>query len=238
MIEDLRCIVVDSWTAEQVIAESLEALGVTGDAQEDYVLAVASALPGWPWMFARLERNPQDRTPRVPVALEEFIAVRLVFERHAVAHACGMLFAAIGAAGRGHQTAALLVVLTTSAAMGGLDVLVTSLEERAGPVRWTDRADARRRSPAWRPPPRSSGRPVWRCPAPPGSSPTTCCSTPSGRKVWGHRPRAHRQRGPRDRNALRLVAYLPRQARGVVGPGLLLTPAEAFLGGAEHMLAR
>ncbi len=46
----------------------------------------------------------------------------------------GMLFAAIGAAGRGHQTAALMVVITTAAAMGGLGVLVTSLEERAGPV--------------------------------------------------------------------------------------------------------
>lgn len=46
----------------------------------------------------------------------------------------GMLFAAIGAAGRGHATAALMVVITTAAAMGGMGVMISALEERTGPV--------------------------------------------------------------------------------------------------------
>lgn len=46
----------------------------------------------------------------------------------------GMLFAAIGAAGRGHATAALMVVITTAAAMGGMGVMVSALEDRTGPV--------------------------------------------------------------------------------------------------------
>lgn len=46
----------------------------------------------------------------------------------------GMLIAALGAAGRGHTTVALMVVVTIAMAMGGLGVMMEALEERVGPV--------------------------------------------------------------------------------------------------------
>lgn len=46
----------------------------------------------------------------------------------------GMIFAALGAAGRGHTTAALMVVVTIAMAMGGLGVMMESLEARVGTV--------------------------------------------------------------------------------------------------------
>lgn len=46
----------------------------------------------------------------------------------------GFLFAAVGAAGRGHHAAALFVCLTMALALCGLFMMVTSLEDRVGPV--------------------------------------------------------------------------------------------------------
>ena len=46
----------------------------------------------------------------------------------------GMVFAALGAAGRGHMAAALMMILTTAAAMTGLGLMVHALEERVGSV--------------------------------------------------------------------------------------------------------
>ena len=74
--------------AEDVIRASLEALGVRGDDVEPFLLSTALALPGWGGMFSRLERHPEDNHDGPPVTLVDFLAVRLVFERHAVARAC------------------------------------------------------------------------------------------------------------------------------------------------------
>jgi len=49
----------------------------------------------------------------------------------------GMLFAAVGAAGRGHGVAALLVVTTLALAMGGFGFVVAALEARVGRVMLT-----------------------------------------------------------------------------------------------------
>ena len=46
----------------------------------------------------------------------------------------GFLFAAVGAAGRGHHAAALFVCLTMALALCGLSIMVSSLEARVGPV--------------------------------------------------------------------------------------------------------
>jgi NADH:ubiquinone oxidoreductase subunit 4 (subunit M) len=46
----------------------------------------------------------------------------------------GMVVAALGAAGRGHAAAALMVALTTALAVGGLGLMVTALEARIGPA--------------------------------------------------------------------------------------------------------
>lgn len=46
----------------------------------------------------------------------------------------GMLFAAVGAAGRGHYAAALIVAITMSLALTGFSIMLTALEARAGSV--------------------------------------------------------------------------------------------------------
>ncbi len=46
----------------------------------------------------------------------------------------GMLFAAVGAAGRGHHAAALLVATTLGLALSGLGIMMSSLRERVGPL--------------------------------------------------------------------------------------------------------
>jgi NADH-quinone oxidoreductase subunit M len=46
----------------------------------------------------------------------------------------GMLFAAVGAAGRGHHAAALLVSITLGLAISGMGIMLASLEERVGPL--------------------------------------------------------------------------------------------------------
>ncbi len=56
------------------------------------------------------------------------------FYRAAVVMHAGMLLAGVGAAGRGHAAAALLLVVTMMLALGGLGVMVASVEERAGRI--------------------------------------------------------------------------------------------------------
>lgn len=46
----------------------------------------------------------------------------------------GMIVAALGASGRGHSAAALMVIITTAFAMGGLGMMVQALEARVGEV--------------------------------------------------------------------------------------------------------
>jgi NADH-quinone oxidoreductase subunit M len=46
----------------------------------------------------------------------------------------GMLFAAVGAAGRGHEAAALLVAVTLALALGGFGLMLAAFEARVGPL--------------------------------------------------------------------------------------------------------
>ena len=46
----------------------------------------------------------------------------------------GMLFAAVGAAGRGHHAAAMLVAVTLALALGGFGLMLASFEARVGPL--------------------------------------------------------------------------------------------------------
>ena len=57
------------------------------------------------------------------------------FYRCTVAMHGGMLVAAIGAAGRGHCAAGMLVCMTLALAMSGLGLMVEAVEDRCGPVR-------------------------------------------------------------------------------------------------------
>jgi NADH-quinone oxidoreductase subunit M len=51
----------------------------------------------------------------------------------------GLLFAAVGAAGRGHHAAALFACITMALAVGGLSQMVLALEARVGPVHLAER---------------------------------------------------------------------------------------------------
>jgi hypothetical protein len=46
----------------------------------------------------------------------------------------GMLFAAVGAAGRGHHAAAMLVAITLGLALSGFGIMLASFEARVGPL--------------------------------------------------------------------------------------------------------
>lgn len=85
---DMRGVADREDNAENVIRASLAVLGVRDDEVEPFVLATALALPGWSGMFSRLERHPEDHAGGTPVTLADFLAVRLLLERQAIAHAC------------------------------------------------------------------------------------------------------------------------------------------------------
>ena len=88
---DLADVAARGLGARQVICDALEALGVRDEATEHVVLASALALPGWAGMFSRLERHPDQHAVDAPASLEEFLAVRLLFERRAVQRTCSAL---------------------------------------------------------------------------------------------------------------------------------------------------
>jgi uncharacterized protein YbcC (UPF0753/DUF2309 family) len=70
------------------IEHSLAELGVASDACTDYLTATLLALRGWAGMVRQIEERP-DRVPArdLSVTLAGFLAVRLLFERAALAHA-------------------------------------------------------------------------------------------------------------------------------------------------------
>ncbi|MBK8645894.1 MAG: DUF2309 domain-containing protein [Gemmatimonadetes bacterium] len=91
--EDVRHAVHTRRPARVVIEEMLHALGVPAADAEEYLLHTALALPGWTGMFARLERHPEEHPVAGRVALEDFLAVRLLHERRAIeveGHAAGL----------------------------------------------------------------------------------------------------------------------------------------------------
>lgn len=76
-------------SARQIIDEALNGLGVRDEQREPYIIATLLALPGWAGMFARMQRNPteapvlEDET-QIPIRLEDFLAVRMAIELHAI----------------------------------------------------------------------------------------------------------------------------------------------------------
>lgn len=88
IIADFAHISGDERAAAVVIEEALDALEVPTEAREEYLLSVALSLRGWAGMFGRLERHPDENAGGPPCSLAEYLAVRMVFERHAVVGAC------------------------------------------------------------------------------------------------------------------------------------------------------
>ncbi len=85
---DLREVAANKLTAHAVIEQTLEDLGVKEGDKESYILATALALPGWAGMFSRLERHPEEQHAHAPAKLEDFIAVRLLFDSRAIRNLC------------------------------------------------------------------------------------------------------------------------------------------------------
>jgi uncharacterized protein len=85
---DLRAVYQSRTDADSIVRTVLVALGVGGDAVEEWLFSTVLALPGWTGMFARLERHPEEHPHGPPASLLEFLAVRLLLERRAVEHAC------------------------------------------------------------------------------------------------------------------------------------------------------
>jgi hypothetical protein len=86
--EDMRKVFEKRVPAADVIGVVLDDLGVRGDDIEPFLFATALALPGFTGMFARLEGHPEEHHDGSPVTLADFVAVRLLLERPAIAHAC------------------------------------------------------------------------------------------------------------------------------------------------------
>lgn len=86
--EDFAHIAAEGCAATVVIEDALDALQVPAESREEYLLAVALSLRGWAGMFGRLERHPDENVGGPPCSLAEYMAVRMVFERQAVAGAC------------------------------------------------------------------------------------------------------------------------------------------------------
>jgi uncharacterized protein len=77
-------------TAEQCIEESLTALGVAESEREAYLTETLLALRGWAGMIWHIEERGDRAHHGVPAgSLTDFIAVRLVLERFALAHLAG-----------------------------------------------------------------------------------------------------------------------------------------------------
>jgi len=74
-------------SAEQSIADSLAAFGVSPEAQQIFVTRTLLALRGWAGMLWQLETRPDRvRHPVPPGTLTEFLAVRLILDRLAAEH--------------------------------------------------------------------------------------------------------------------------------------------------------
>lgn len=84
---ELRHVQDHGLSAWESIEESLSVLGVEAGEREEYIAATLCALRGWAGMIWQMETRT-DRVPRPAPAgsLEEFLAVRLVLERVALAH--------------------------------------------------------------------------------------------------------------------------------------------------------
>jgi len=78
--------------ATESIAHSLGVLGVTDAECADYLRAELLALRGWAGIVRQIEERP-DRVPArdVIVTLRGYVAVRLLFERAALDHACRLI---------------------------------------------------------------------------------------------------------------------------------------------------
>lgn len=68
-------------SAQDVIEQALDSLGVRPSEVCSFVERLLLTLPGWAGLVSRLERNPEDRpVGGAPASLLEFLAVRLTYE--------------------------------------------------------------------------------------------------------------------------------------------------------------
>jgi len=95
---ELRRLLEDSVSPLESIQESLELLGVEGEEREGFISASLLALRGWAGMIWQMETNAEWAVrPASTGSLIEFLAVRLLLERFAVAHVAREFLAFRGA---------------------------------------------------------------------------------------------------------------------------------------------
>lgn len=81
----------------QSIEQSLELLGVDSAETEEFITQTLLALPGWAGMIRQMElRGADAQRPVPPGSLVEYLAIRLILERQALAHLAGNFVAFTG----------------------------------------------------------------------------------------------------------------------------------------------
>ncbi|QEG01229.1 hypothetical protein Mal15_53050 [Stieleria maiorica] len=84
--EEINAIRVGPFDALQSIRQSLDVLGISGDEVEEKLTSTLLALRGWAGMIWQMETNtPFLQQPIPPGTLHEYLAIRLLLERHAIA---------------------------------------------------------------------------------------------------------------------------------------------------------
>lgn len=95
------------WGALEILRDSLSRLGVTAEATEAYLSASLLALRGWAGMIHHVEHRPDRVHHPVPAgSLADFLAVRLLLERLAVAAVARSSFGFTGDLATLHETLA------------------------------------------------------------------------------------------------------------------------------------
>ncbi len=85
--EELRHMRSIKMNAVDSVVESLDMLGVASNERGEFIESSLLALRGWAGMIWQMETSaPWTPRPAIPGSLMEFLAVRLILDRHAIAH--------------------------------------------------------------------------------------------------------------------------------------------------------
>ncbi len=85
LCRELRQHEYNHWQAIDVVLHALRELHVSRDEWDHYIQNTSLQLAGWAGMMHRLQTHSFDRSPDAPPAsLIDFLAVRLIYERHAL----------------------------------------------------------------------------------------------------------------------------------------------------------
>ncbi|MGB7324268.1 MAG: DUF2309 domain-containing protein, partial [Rubripirellula sp.] len=91
--DELRAIANGQWDAHDSIAQSIEMLGIDEAEQDEYIGETLLAMRGWAGMIWQMETAaPFFPKPAPAGSLDEYLAIHLILERHAIADAGKRLY--------------------------------------------------------------------------------------------------------------------------------------------------